>query len=246
MQKYLEKEKWKCFLLTTYVEILPKNEKFPPEESKSYLYIGFPPFFKQRKAVVALLCFLWRLSDYFSYTATSSSLYLLLFTIFWDTYTIFLKDWIGTYIHYYVLSTYHKVQSKLGRSTLDTSNLLSSSTIFFLVFYCFEIFHVETFSHLKNHCMQYMWFSWFWSHLKMSKNVFCVVARLSQRLKSMLFESFSHSDDPFRPLRSKKFQTTLILAFEAKMRPKLWKSHIVWSETSDFLPNLCDVSFIFW
>ena len=39
----------------------------------------------------------------------------------------------------------------------------------------------------------YVWFSWFWSHLKMSKNV---VTRLPQRLKSTLFEIFSHSLGP--------------------------------------------------
>ena len=61
----------------------------------------------------------------------------------------------------------------------------------------------------------YVWFSWFWSHLKMSKNVLCVVARLPQRLKSMLFEIFSHSSVPFGTAPFKKFQTTLILAFEA-------------------------------
>ena len=45
-----------------------------------------------------------------------------------------------------------------------------------------------------------------------------VVARLPQRLKSTLFEIFSTLRVPFGPLgtlRSKKFQTTLILAFEA-------------------------------
>ena len=42
-----------------------------------------------------------------------------------------------------------------------------------------------------------------------------VVARLPQRLKSTLFEIFSHSGYPSGTLRSKKFQTTLILAFEA-------------------------------
>ena len=43
------------------------------------------------------------------------------------------------------------------------------------------------------------------------------VARLPQRLKSMLFEIFSHSEypSPSGTLCSKKFQTTLILAFEA-------------------------------
>ena len=42
-----------------------------------------------------------------------------------------------------------------------------------------------------------------------------VVARLPQRLKSTLFEIFSHSGYPSGSLRSKKFQTMLILAFEA-------------------------------
>ena len=63
--------------------------------------------------------------------------------------------------------------------------------------------------------VHYVWFSWFWSHLKISKKLFWVVARLSQRLKSTLFEIFSHSAGPERPLRLKIFQTTLILAFEA-------------------------------
>ena len=38
-----------------------------------------------------------------------------------------------------------------------------------------------------------------------------MVARLPERLKSTLFEIFSHSAGPFG---SKKFETTLILAFE--------------------------------
>ena len=39
---------------------------------------------------------------------------------------------------------------------------------------------------------------------------------LPKRLKSMLFEIFSHSAGPFvGPLYLKKFQTALILAFEA-------------------------------
>ena len=42
-----------------------------------------------------------------------------------------------------------------------------------------------------------------------------VVARLPQRLKSTLFEIFSHFADPFGAAPFKKFQTTLILAFEA-------------------------------
>ena len=41
----------------------------------------------------------------------------------------------------------------------------------------------------------YVWFSWFWSHLKMWKNVFWVVARLPQRLKS---EICSHSAGPIQ------------------------------------------------
>ena len=46
--------------------------------------------------------------------------------------------------------------------------------------------------------------------MKMAKNVFWVIAQLPQRLKSTLFEKFSHSTGPFGP-----FQTTLSLAFEA-------------------------------
>ena len=49
----------------------------------------------------------------------------------------------------------------------------------------------------------------------MFKNVLWVVARLPQRLKSMLFEIFSHSAGPWGPLCLKEFQTTWILAFEA-------------------------------
>ena len=41
--------------------------------------------------------------------------------------------------------------------------------------------------------LHYVWFSWSLSHLKMSKNVLLVVARLPQRLKSTFFEIFSHS-----------------------------------------------------
>ena len=47
----------------------------------------------------------------------------------------------------------------------------------------------------------------------MSKNVFWVVARLPQRLKSML-KFFLTPLAPSGPLRSKKFQKTLILAFQ--------------------------------
>ena len=42
-----------------------------------------------------------------------------------------------------------------------------------------------------------------------------VVAQLPQRQKSTLFEIFSHSRYPSGTLHSKKFQTMLILAFEA-------------------------------
>ena len=51
--------------------------------------------------------------------------------------------------------------------------------------------------------------------LKMSKNVFCVVARLHQRLKSRFFENFLHSAGPFGTAPLKKIKKTLILAFEA-------------------------------
>ena len=44
---------------------------------------------------------------------------------------------------------------------------------------------------------------------------FWEVARLPQRLKSMLFENFLTPLVPSGPLRLKKFQTMLILAFEA-------------------------------
>ena len=53
----------------------------------------------------------------------------------------------------------------------------------------------------------------------MSKNVFGVVARLPQRLKSTFFEKFSSLHwplrDPSGPVCSKKNSKTLILAFEA-------------------------------
>ena len=49
----------------------------------------------------------------------------------------------------------------------------------------------------------------------MSKNVFWVVAGLPQRLKSTFLEIFLTPLAPSELLRSKKFQTTLILAFEA-------------------------------
>ena len=49
----------------------------------------------------------------------------------------------------------------------------------------------------------------------MSKNMFWVIARLPQRLKSMWFEIFSHSAGHFEAAPFEKFQTTLILAFEA-------------------------------
>ena len=61
--------------------------------------------------------------------------------------------------------------------------------------------------------IHYVWFSWFWSHLKMSKNVLWVIARLPQRLKSMLFEKISHSAGLFKAaLPWNKFHETLILA----------------------------------
>ena len=61
----------------------------------------------------------------------------------------------------------------------------------------------------------YVWFSWFWSHLKMSKIVLLVAVRLPQRLKSMFFEKFSHSTGPFGAAPFKFFFRTLILVFEA-------------------------------
>ena len=78
-----------------------------------------------------------------------------------------------------------------------------------------QIACISTYAIQHSRRTHYVWFSWFWSHLKMSKNVFWVVARLPQRLKSTLFEIFSHSTDPFWAALLKKFQTTLILAFEA-------------------------------
>ena len=50
----------------------------------------------------------------------------------------------------------------------------------------------------------------------MSKNVFCVATRLPQRLKPTFFEKKILTPlAPLGPLRSKIFQKTLILAFEA-------------------------------
>ena len=49
----------------------------------------------------------------------------------------------------------------------------------------------------------------------MSKNVFWVVARFPQTLKSTFLKFFLTPLAPSERLRSKKFQTTLILAFEA-------------------------------
>ena len=46
------------------------------------------------------------------------------------------------------------------------------------------------------------------------KKMLWVVARLPQRLKSKLFEIFSHSSGPFGAASFEKFQATLILAFE--------------------------------
>ena len=57
--------------------------------------------------------------------------------------------------------------------------------------------------------------------LKMSKNVFWVVARLPQRLKSTFLKNFLHSGSPSATLQSKFFQKTLSLAFEAN------RSHFV-------------------
>ena len=51
--------------------------------------------------------------------------------------------------------------------------------------------------------------------MKMSKNVFWVVAELPQRLKSTFLKFFLTPLAPSRPLRSKFFPKTLILAFEA-------------------------------
>ena len=51
--------------------------------------------------------------------------------------------------------------------------------------------------------------------LKMSKNVFWVVARLPQRLKSTFFENLFTPLALSGPLCSKFFQKMLILAFEA-------------------------------
>ena len=78
----------------------------------------------------------------------------------------------------------------------------------------------------------YVWFSWLWSHLKTSKNVFWVVARLPQRIKSTFFEIFSHSSGSERSIQKnfkQRWFYTLrqTVYYPVKMRPKLWKSHIV-------------------
>ena len=68
----------------------------------------------------------------------------------------------------------------------------------------------------------------------MSKNVFWVVARLPQRLKSTLFEIFSILRVPFGHPPFEKISNNVDFSLwgkqcicPAKMRPKLWKSHIV-------------------
>ena len=66
-----------------------------------------------------------------------------------------------------------------------------------------------------------MWFSWFWSLMKMSKNVFWVVARLPQRLKSTLFEIF------FSLCSVRKNFNQLPLRQTVHCSPEWWKSHIV-------------------
>ena len=73
--KIFREREMKMFLTYYLCRNIAKEWKISSRGIKKLSVYRFSPFFKQRKAVVALLCFLWRLSDYFSYTATSSSLY---------------------------------------------------------------------------------------------------------------------------------------------------------------------------
>ena len=76
----------------------------------------------------------------------------------------------------------------------------------------------------------YVWFSWFWSHLKMSEKCVLGGCTITSKNKINVFWNFfslewGHSvwkikKRWFSPLR----QT---VQCPAKMRPKLWKSHIV-------------------
>ena len=66
MQKYLE-PRMKMILLIPNNKCEWKKSPLKKKNQKVICIYRFSPFFKQRKAVVALLCFFWRLSDYFSY-----------------------------------------------------------------------------------------------------------------------------------------------------------------------------------
>ena len=83
---------------------------------------------------------------------------------------------------------------------------------------------------------RYVWFSLFWSHLKMSKNVFCVVARtITSKTKINVVWNFFSLHWPLRgaaPLKKNSTNVDFSLFWQTvhcpvKTRLKLWKSHIV-------------------
>ena len=61
--------------------------------------------------------------------------------------------------------------------------------------------------------------------LEYVKNVFWVVARLPQRLKSTFFEIFSHSAGPFGTAPFEIFPKKMILAFEANSARSLTRKN---------------------
>ena len=93
------------------------------------------------------------------------------------------------------------------------------------IFMLFKSFH-DVYNVMKKDSRpaHYVWFSWFWSHLKMSKNVFCVVARLPQRLKSMFFEIFSSLRWPLRDSFVRKFSKNIDFSLWGKqcIVPRKW------------------------
>ena len=56
--------------------------------------------------------------------------------------------------------------------------------------------------HSVEKSLHYVWFSWFWSHLKMSKKLFWVVAQLPQRLKNQCCLKFFRTERLRRGQRS--------------------------------------------
>ena len=123
MQKYLEpRGKWYFYYLQSCTNNKCEWKRIPFLKKKNQKVIciyRFSPFFKQRKAVVALLCFFWRLSDYFSYIQQHPLPYntfyhfLKYVLIYLDN---FLINWI--YIHYFC---------PIKINEINTLNLLWSS-----------------------------------------------------------------------------------------------------------------------